>query len=237
MAADSRARQDLSVSRLPQRALLLRRAIALSALSVGWSGVVGIAAVLTATSSGSVSVLGFGVDAVIDAAASVALIWRFRVERTEPSRAVAVEHQAERAVGVVLMVAAVVVTAGAVRSLFAQSQVEASVAAIAILVASLVVLPPLAAAKRAVARDLASSALRADSFLTGAGAVLAGISLIGVVAAASIGLWWADALGALVIAGAMALEGSRSATSLAEEQPSPTVDDAVQRSDDNVRGE
>jgi divalent metal cation (Fe/Co/Zn/Cd) transporter len=69
------------------------------------------------------------------------------------------------------------------------------------------VLPPLAIAKRRVAADLRSGALRADALLTAAAAVLACVSLLGVVASTLLGLWWADAVGALVIAAFLAREG------------------------------
>ena len=79
--------------------------------------------------------------------------------------------------------------------------------ALALLVASIAVLPPLAVAKRRVAARLRSGALRADAFLTGAAAVLACVSLLGVVASTLLGLWWADAVGALIIAAFLAREG------------------------------
>jgi uncharacterized OsmC-like protein len=59
------------------RAADLRHALWLSALSIVWSGVVGSIAVYVALASASLSLLGFGADAVIDAVASVVLVWRF----------------------------------------------------------------------------------------------------------------------------------------------------------------
>jgi divalent metal cation (Fe/Co/Zn/Cd) transporter len=189
------------------RATLLRRAIQLSALSVGWNGIAGTLAFGLAIASGSLSLLGFGVDAVIDSVASLALIWRFREERRNPARAVRIEHLAERIVGGVLLTAALALGVGAIRSLVAHSEVETSTGVLALLVASIAALPPLAIAKRRVAADLRSGALRADALLTAAAAVLASVSLIGVVASTLLGLWWADAVGALVIAAFLAREG------------------------------
>lgn len=162
---------------------------------------------MLAIASGSLSLLGFGVDAVIDSVASVALIWRFREERRNPARAVRIEHLTERIVGGVLLTAALALSIGAVRSLLAHSEVETSTGVLALLVASIAALPPLAIAKRRVAADLRSGALRADALLTAAAAVLASVSLIGVVATTLLGLWWADAVGALVIAAFLAREG------------------------------
>jgi divalent metal cation (Fe/Co/Zn/Cd) transporter len=189
------------------RGTLLRRAIQLSAVSVGWNGVAGALAFVLAIGTGSLSLLGFGVDAVIDSVASVALIWRFRVERRNPERAARIEHLTERVVGGVLLSAAFALSVGAIRSLLAHSEVETSSGVLALLVASIAVLPPLAIAKRRVAAELRSGALRADALLTGAAAVLACVSLLGVVASTLLGVWWADAAGALVIAAFLAREG------------------------------
>lgn len=185
----------------------LSHALSLSGISVVWSGVVGAIAVAQALSSGSVSLLGFGADAAIDAAASVALVWRFRIEASDPARATEVEHRAERILGFVLLGAAAIIGLEAVRSLVLAAEVEQSNASVLILVASLVVLPPLAFAKRRIALALGSNALRADSFLTGAAAVLAVVSLAGIFAATTLGLRWADPVGALVIATFIAREG------------------------------
>jgi divalent metal cation (Fe/Co/Zn/Cd) transporter len=185
----------------------LRRAIQLSAVSVFWSGIAGALAFVLAIATGSLSLFGFGVDAVIDSMASIALIWRFRDEGRNPARAIRVEHLAERIVGGVLLTAALALGVGAIRSIVAHSVVGASPVALGLLVASIAVLPPLAVAKRRVAARLRSGALRADAFLTGAAAVLACVSLLGVVASTLLGLWWADAVGALIIAAFLARGG------------------------------
>ena len=194
------------MARSPRQALL-RQALALSGISVAWSGVVGGIAITQAMASGSVSLLGFGADAAIDAAASVALIWRFWIEGSNSARALEAEHRAERILGYVLLGAAAIVGFGAVRSLVLSADVQRSDATLWLLGASLVVLPPLAYAKRRVGGALASNALRADAFLTGAAAVLAVVSLAGIVASTTLGLHWADPLGALVIAAFIAREG------------------------------
>ena len=153
------------------RTALLRRAIQLSAVSVFWGGIAGALAFVLAIATGSLSLFGFGVDAVIDSLASIALIWRFRDEVRNPARAMRVEHLAERIVGGVLLTAALALAVGAIRSIVAHSEVGASPEALGLLIASIAVLPPLAVAKRRVAARLRSGALRADAFLTGAAAV------------------------------------------------------------------
>ncbi len=185
----------------------------MSLFSAVWGGLAGAVALVLAYVTGSLSLLGFGVDAIIDSTASVVLIWRFSIEGREPERAARVEHAAERIVGAVLVVAAVSLALGAVRSLLAHAEVGSSIGVLVLLFASIVVLPPLAIAKRRVASSLGSGALRADALLTAAAAVLASFSLISVLLSTLAGIWWADALGALVIAAVLAREGFSSVRS------------------------
>ena len=71
----------------------------------------------------------------------------------------------------------------------------------------MVVLPPLAVAKYRAAARLGSGALRADSILTAVAAILAAISLVSLAASQAFGLWWADAIAALVVAAIVLREG------------------------------
>lgn len=197
---------------------LLRRAILLSLASVAWGAVAGAIAVVLAYAAGSLSLLGFGIDAVIDSIASMALVWRFSIEGREPDRAIRVEHAAERIVGAVLVAAALSLTVGAIRSLIAQDEVKVTSGAVILLIVSVVVLPPLAIAKRRVAARLGSGALRADALLTGAAAVLAFVSLVSLVLSTNFGVWAADGIGALIIAALLAREGLASVR-LARDSP------------------
>ena len=74
--------------------------------------------------------------------------------------------------------------------------------------ASLGTLAVLALRKRWLARLLPSHALLADSHLSAVGAVLAAVTLAGVVATRGLGWWWADpaaAIGIAAVAGAVAV--------------------------------
>jgi divalent metal cation (Fe/Co/Zn/Cd) transporter len=198
---------EATLQPMTARTTHLRRAVALSALSIAWSGVAGSLAIYAAVASGSLSLLGFGVDAVIDAVASAALIWRFTGESRRPEHAHRFERTAERMVGLALMALALYLAFGSVRSLAVQSHPEPTSASVALLLASAVVLPLLAAAKFRVAARLGSGALRADGVLTAAAALLAFISLASLVASSALGLWWADAVAALIVAVIVLREG------------------------------
>ena len=190
----------------PDRSVHLQHARRLSVVSVVAGAIAAVGGAVIGASTGSLAVIGFAIDASIDATASVVLVWRFGIEQRDPERALRVEHLAERAVGWVLLVAAGSLTLGAGRALLAHDVASGSLGQVVLLVASLLVLPPLAIAKRRIARSLGSNALANDALLTGAAAVLAGVALVAV-ALGSVGLWWADAAGSLLIAAALAREG------------------------------
>jgi len=185
----------------------LHRALTLSIASVGIGLVAAVAALTLGLTSETLSLVGFGLDAAIDSAASAALVWRFRIERRDRERADRVEHAAERIVGGVLVIAALVLTVGAARALLTHGEAHPSTAHLVLLAASLLALPPLAIAKRRVAIRLRSKALQNDALLTGAAALLALVALLATVLAETSGLWWADAVGTLVIAAVLAREG------------------------------
>jgi divalent metal cation (Fe/Co/Zn/Cd) transporter len=184
-------------------------AIRLSVFTVAWNLLFGSLAIVVATATGSSSLVGFGLDAVVDAAASVVLVWRFREERTDEERAQRIEGVALRVVGVALVSAATYVAVRSIDALVHHAGPEASTFARVLAGASAVVLPFLATAKYRVAARLRSSALRADAILTAAAGLLAIISLAAA-ALDGLGLWWADAVAALLIAAFLLVEGGRS---------------------------
>ena len=168
---------------------------------MGWNTTVGFAAVGTALATGSLSLIGFGINAVVDSSVSVLLIRRFRAEeRGHDERAARAEERAERVAGIAFVLIAAYLTAQSVRALMHGTGHAASSFAIVEAVASLLVLPLLGRAKLRVAAALVSRALRADSMLTLFGAGLAAVTCSALLLERFEGWWWADAVGALVIA-------------------------------------
>lgn len=189
------------------RARDLRLARTLSILSVVWGAAAALVGGTLGVASGTLSLIGFALDSAIDSAASVALVWRFHLESRDPSAAERLEHLAGRAVGIVLIVAAVALTIGAGRSLIIGAELHPQAAQTVILLASLLVLPPLAWSKGRVARRLGSRALANDALLTAAAGVLALVALVAGALATSFGVSWADAVGSIVIAAVLGREG------------------------------
>jgi divalent metal cation (Fe/Co/Zn/Cd) transporter len=189
----------------------LDRAIRLSRLTVGWNSIVGVAAVATAIATSSLSLIGFGINAVIDASVSVLLIRRFVHEREERhERAARGERLALRAAGIAFLLIATYLTVQSIRAVANADHPGHSVFGIAEALVSLLVLPVLAAGKFRVARMLESRALRADSMLTWFGTGLAAVTVIALLLVRYVGWWWSDSVGALLIAAALIAEGARS---------------------------
>jgi divalent metal cation (Fe/Co/Zn/Cd) transporter len=184
-------------------------ALWLSVFTVGWNVVFGGLAIAVATQVGSSSLLGFGLDAIVDATASVILVWRFSIEGKDEERAQRIEAMALRAVGIALVCAGAYVSFRSISALMEGSGPETSTFGLILAAASAVVLPFLAIGKYRIAKRLQSHALRADSILTAAAGMLAIISLAAS-ALDTVGLWWADPAAALLIASVLFLEGGRS---------------------------
>ena len=191
------------------RARDLDGAIVASWLTVGWDVVVGTLAIVTAFATGSVALAAFGLDAAIDGAASVLLIRRFRAERRHAHLGEAHERQALIVVGAALLTFGILIAAVSIHELLAHSASEVSRFAMAQAAVSAIVLPPLAYRKYTLAKRLNSRALRGDSILTGAGAVLAFLAFVGLVLKSTLGWWWADPVAALLITIFLVWEGRR----------------------------
>jgi divalent metal cation (Fe/Co/Zn/Cd) transporter len=170
--------------------------------------VVGGAAVGTAVSTGSLSLIGFGINAVVDSSASAVLVWRFRAEQAgHAERADRAERLALRIAGAAFLVIALYLVIQGVRALIIARRFEAPAFGIGEAVAGLLVLPVLASLKYRLSAHLGSRALRADSLLTWSGVALAALALTALVLQRALGWWWADPLGALLIATLLAWQG------------------------------
>jgi divalent metal cation (Fe/Co/Zn/Cd) transporter len=184
-----------------------RAAVRLSYATVGWNAVVGGAAVATALVTGSLSLIGFGGNAIVDSAVSVLLVWRFRTPHD--ARATQIERVALHVAGIAFLLVAMYLVVRGSLTLADSRHASFSIFGVVEAAASMLVLPYLAVAKYRVAARLGSRALRADSLLTTAGVALASVTLGGLLLQHALGWWWADPAAALVIAAFLAGEGRR----------------------------
>ncbi len=193
------------------RTRLLRPALRLEWLTVGWNAVEGVIAVIAALAAGSVALLGFGIDSFVETVSGAVILWRIGAERraTDAARIGRVEDIARRGVALSLWLLALYVSADATTALVSGEQPSASAVGMALLVVSVAVMKWLASAKRAVARALHSHAMEADAAQTDFCWKLSAVALLGLVANAAFGWWWADPLAALGLAALIVTEARR----------------------------
>lgn len=171
--------------------------------TLGWNlteAVVGIGAGIIA---GSIALIGFGVDSIIESFSGAILLWRLQRHKAAEKR----EQLALKLVGISFFVLAVYVAADAVKTLIQREPPHRSIVGVCLAVVSIVVMPLLARAKRRVAAQLNSRALVADSRQTDLCAYLSGILLVGLTLNALFGWWWADSMAAILMVPIITREG------------------------------
>jgi divalent metal cation (Fe/Co/Zn/Cd) transporter len=174
--------------------------------TLAWNGFEAVVALISGLVAGSVALVGFGLDSVIETASAGILLWRFRTD-ADAKRRERSERTARHLVAVSFLLLAAYVAIESVRALWINALPERSLPGILIAVAAVMVMPLLARAKRRVAAQLGSRALQADSRQADFCAYLSAILLAGLLLHALVGWWWADPAAALVMAPIIAREG------------------------------
>ncbi len=184
---------------------LLARGRRLEHLTIAWNSLEAAVSVLAGVFAGSIALVSFGLDSVIEVASAFILLWRLRAMDGE--RREVVERQARRLVGICFLLLAAYVAVESARALWLHAIPERSIPGIAIACAAVVVMPLLGRAKRRVAAELGSGALHSDSRQADFCAYLSAILLVGLLLNWTLGWWWADAAAALVMVPIIAREG------------------------------
>ncbi len=195
-----------SASGTVDRAALVRRGIRLSYATIGYNSLEAIGSLIAGFLSGSVALVGFGIDSVIEVLASIAAQWRLRSD-IDPVRRERVELSTRRIVAISFLALATYVLVDALTTLLEREAPERSVFGIVVLGLSVIVMPILARAKKRVARAMRSGALEAEAKQTSLCAYLSVIGLAGVALNALFGWWWADPAAALVMVPIIGAEG------------------------------
>ena len=183
---------------------LVRRARLLAWLGLGWHLVEAAVAIAAGLAAGSIALIGFGADSLVEGAAAVVVLWRFAGGRSADS---ASERRAQRLIAVSFYVLAAYIAVEAIRTLAGGDHPDASWVGIGLAVVTMVTMPPLAHAKSRVARRIGSSAAHSEGRQNMICAYLSVALLVGLVGNALLGLWWLDPVAALAIAAVAVREG------------------------------
>ena len=188
------------------RAAFVRRGLRLEYLTLSWNSLEALIAIVAGIVAGSIALVGFGFDSVVECVSGAVLVWRLRTD-AEIHRRERIEQVSLKLVGASFLLLAAYVAYEAVEKLLERKAPEHSVPGILLAIASLMVMPILARAKRRVAKNINSSAMHADSRQTDLCAYLSAILLGGLVLNATVGWWWADPVAAIVMVPIIAREG------------------------------
>ena len=191
-----------SAASVVERPQHLEIALRLERLTLIWMMIEALGSIGAGLVAGSLLLIAFGIDSVIELISAVVLFRRLKKEsggRLDVEETEKLEGQASSIAGWLLYVLATYVVVQAVYSLWSKRAAEASLFGIAIAIVAVVGMPILAKAKLRIAAKISSRALRADAMETLTCGYLAWLLLAGLIANALLHWWWLDSAAALLI--------------------------------------
>ena len=190
-----------------ERNRLEHRARVLAWSGIAWHFVEFAIALVAGVAAGSIALIGFGADSLIETLAGFVVLWLFTGARRGSAHA---ERRAQQLISTSFYVLAAYVAAESTRTLVDGRHPETSWVGVGLAAFTAVTMPLLASAKRRVGNTLHSSAAVKEASQTQLCAYLSVALLAGLLLNALAGWWWADPLAALVIAAVAAQEGRQS---------------------------
>ena len=197
---------EIYPAHLSQRAGQVRRGLYLEYATIAYNSLEAVIAILSGFLAGSIVLMGFGIDSVIEVSSGLSLVWRLRSDE-DPARRDETERLSLRLVGICFVMLAAYVAVDATMALLRSEAPSESVAGIVLAALSIIVMPLLARAKRRVAAHIGSAALTADARQTDLCMYLSVILLVGLLLNATLGWWWADPVAALAMTPIILWEG------------------------------
>jgi divalent metal cation (Fe/Co/Zn/Cd) transporter len=185
----------------------VRRGQRLEYFTIVYNSAEGLVSIVAGMLAGSVSLIGFGLDSLIEVTSGAALLWRLHHD-LNPGRREEVERSTVRIVAVCFIVLALYILYESGSALLRHDAPERSIPGIIVALVSVVTMPMLARAKRRVAAGIGSGAMQTDSRQTDFCAYLSAILLGGLLLNAVLGWWWADPVAGLVMVPIIGREGA-----------------------------
>jgi divalent metal cation (Fe/Co/Zn/Cd) transporter len=186
------------------RAGLQRRALRLEYATIAWNVGEAVFTIALGLAAGSLALIGFGTDSIIEVFASTVVVWHIRPGH--PSDRAARTRRALRLVAAAFLALAVVLAVASLRQLLLGTRAGESPIGIVYLAVTAAVMFGLAVMKRRTAAALESAPLRSEAALTFLDGVLSTLTLVGLALNAAFGWAWADPAAALFVAVAAANE-------------------------------
>jgi divalent metal cation (Fe/Co/Zn/Cd) transporter len=175
--------------------------------TIAWNLGEAVLTVALGMAAGSLALIGFGTDSVIEVFASSVVVWHVRpghdLDRPQRTRL------ALRLVAVAFGTLAVVLAAASLHDLTSGRKAGHSIIGIAYLGMTACVMFVLAIWKRRVARRLDSVPLHSEASMTFLDGILSVLTLTGLALNAALGWSWADPAAALIVAAAAMREAQQ----------------------------
>jgi divalent metal cation (Fe/Co/Zn/Cd) transporter len=177
-----------------------RTALHLEYFTVGYNILEAAASIAFGTVAGSIALVGFGLDSIVESFSGLILVWRLHQrERCSPGEEERMEQRAQRFVALTFFILGIYVLYESLDKLIGREAALPSPAGIIIALLSIIIMPILAWRKQKLGIALWSRALVADSRETLACAFLSVAILAGLGANYLFGFWQADPLAGLLI--------------------------------------
>jgi divalent metal cation (Fe/Co/Zn/Cd) transporter len=185
-------------------------AFALLAITLAYNVAEGAAAIVAGLHASSLVLVSFGADSYIEVVAAAAVMWRLSCHDEEAGERA--ERNVLRLIGWTFLVLAAAVVLQATLTLAEGGSASTSWPGVALLGASLVLMPVLAIAKLWTAAQANLAVLAAEAKETIACSYLSLTAIAGLVATAALGWWWLDSISALLMVPWLIKEGREGIT-------------------------
>ena len=191
-----------------ERTALIREAFRLEWFTLGWMVIEAAVSVGAGVIAGSVVLLAFGLDSVIELISAGILIWRLSIElRHGRAFSQSAERRASWIGGGLLFALAAYVVLSAGWGLWSRQGAEFSAAGLIVSALAIPIMRFLARRKIALAERLGSRAMRADAVESIMCGWLSLVVVVSLIAQAVLGAWWIDPVGSLAIVWLLVKEG------------------------------
>ncbi|MFC5136801.1 cation transporter [Actinomycetospora rhizophila] len=190
----------------PPLAALAPRIRRASWASLVWLAVEGVVAILAGLSTGSVALLGYGLDSAVQSLGSGVIVWRFTGRRIGSTAA---EERAQTIVATSFFLLAPYLVVAALAQLISGTPPDGSWVGVGLAVVGIVLMPLFGRAKRRLGILAGSAATAGEGAQHLICAALSATILIGLFLNVAFGIWWADPLAALILAAVAVHTGTR----------------------------
>ena len=185
-----------------------KRALGLEYFTVAYNAAEAVISIIAGRLAGSIALVGFGLDSIVESLSGLILIWRLRKhEKLSEEEEEKIERRAERFVGITFFLLAAYILFEVVRKIVLQDIPAHSLLGIIIAVVSLIVMPLLGTAKKHIGKRLGLRSLVADAKETFVCSVLSLALLLGLLGNYLFGFWLADPLVGIITVGYLVKEG------------------------------